>query len=153
MADAFIFDSGPLIGTTCTAIAGPYTLAVPVDAPAGLIVVSGKPNVDVDHVSGGVDDEGFVIWSKTAADCTGPTTAPVTRRSYFTVVKALPTSDNYQYTLPTLGAFPVNPATDSGVVLDGKRLYQFYLNGRMLTKSATGAWIGYDHVVLEYHPY
>jgi hypothetical protein len=102
--------------------------------------VTGKHQVNLEH-NAGTTDRGFLLWSRTPADCTPPDT----ERSYFSVPSDLPTASGnpaYEMTMFTQSAFTVPP---------GGGVFTVFLNSLMQSGNSPNDVVGNDRVNIEFH--
>lgn len=138
-ADSHFLAGFATIGSACTNL-GSFSITLPPSTPAGVLLVTGRHTVNVDHTTG-TTDRGFLVWSAASANCG----LNDTFRSYFRVPSALPTVTGlpaYEQTLFTQSAF--NVAAGGGTLT-------LFLNGLMLSGASANDDDGNDQVHLEFH--
>jgi hypothetical protein len=111
-------------------------MTVPAGSPAGLLLVTGKHQLLIDHVFGSTPDRGYL-----ALATSGVCPPSDVDRSYFRTPGAAPTAV-YEETLLTRRAFPM-PA--------GGGTFTVYLVGQMLSGATASDVEGNDVVHIEFH--
>jgi hypothetical protein len=128
------------VTTGCTNL-GSFSITLPAGTPAGLLLVTGKHQVNIGHTTG-TTDYGYLAWVPNAA---AACPSADTQRSYFRVVAGEPTATGnpaYVQTLFTTAAFTV-PA--------GGGTFTLFLAGQMLSGATSDDQEGNDFVNIEFH--
>lgn len=139
---AWVFSQAGMseIGAVCTnqlAIEVP----IPPNTPAGMLTVTGKHRVVLDHTSVSPGDRGIVGWSGITANCT----APDTDRSHFGVSE-FDFATAHETTVFTQRSFASPAGGVAGVIL------KLYLNSIMTSGNTPIAdVIGEHYAVVEFH--